>query len=54
MFRLYAQYTDPKSEEGSKLSPQEKERLLDLLFNELLIFIEEFGRRIPVHMGGFI
>jgi len=28
ILRLYAQYTDPKSEEERKLSPQEKERLL--------------------------
>ena len=30
ILQLYGQYTDPKSEEGIKLSPQEKEYLLDL------------------------
>lgn len=54
ILRLYGQYTDPKSEEGSKLSPQEKERLLDLFLHELRIVIDQFGGRILVRIGGFI
>jgi len=54
ILRLYGQYTDPKSEEGAKLSPQEKGRLLDLFLHELRIVIDQFGGRILVRVGGFI
>jgi len=54
ILRLYAQYSDPKSEEGRKLSPQEKERLLDLFLNELRTVIDQFGGRILIRIGGFI
>jgi hypothetical protein len=54
ILRLYAQYSNPKSEEGSKLSPKEKERLLDLFLNELRIVIDQFGGRILIRIGGFI
>lgn len=54
ILRLYAQYTSANSEEGKKLSPQEKERLLDLFLHELRIVIEQFGSRILIRIGGFI
>lgn len=54
ILRLYGQYTDPKSEEGSKLSPKEKERLLDLFLHELRIVIDQFGGRILVRVGGLV
>jgi hypothetical protein len=54
ILRLYAQYTNPNSEEGKKLSPQEKERLLDLFLNELRIVIDQFGGRILIRIGGVI
>jgi len=54
ILRLYAQYTDPKSEEGSKLSPEEKERLLNLFLHELRIVIDQFGGRILIRVGGII
>ena len=54
ILRLYGQYTNPRSEEGSKLSPQERERLLDLFLHELRIVIDQFGGRILVQIGGFI
>lgn len=53
ILRLYAQYTDPKSEKGSKLSAKERERLLDLLINELRTLIDQFGGRILIRAGGF-
>ena len=52
--RLYAQYTDPKSEKGSKLSPKEKGRLLDLFLHELRITIDQFGGKILIRVGGLI
>lgn len=54
ILRLYGQYTDPKSEEGSKLSPQEKERLLALFQHELRKVIDEYSNRILIRIGGFI
>lgn len=54
ILRLYATYTNPKSEEGSKLSQQERERLLDLFLHELRIVIDQFGGRILIRVGGFI
>jgi hypothetical protein len=51
---LYAQYTNPNSEEGKKLSPQEKERLLDLFLHELRIVIDQFSGKILVRTGGHI
>lgn len=54
ILRLYAQYTNPNSEEGRKLSPQEKERLLDLFLHELRIVIDQYGGRILIRIGGFI
>lgn len=54
ILRLYGQYSDPKSEEGSKLSPKEKERLLDLFLHELRTVIDQFGGKILVRAGGFI
>ena len=51
---LYAQYSDPKSEGGSKLSATERERLLDLFLHELRIVIDQFGGRILIRVGGFI
>ena len=54
ILRLYGQYTDRESEAGSKLSPQEKERLLDLFLHELRIVIDQFGGRILIRVGGFI
>ncbi len=54
ILRLYAQYTDPKSEKGSKLSPKEKERLLDLFLHELRITIDQFGGRLLVRTGGIL
>ena len=54
ILRLYAQYTNPNSEEGKKLSPQEKERLLDLFLHELRIVIDQFGGKILVRTGGHI
>lgn len=54
ILRVYGQYTDPKSEEGSKLSPKEKERLLDLFLHELRIVIDQFGGRILVRVGGLV
>ncbi|TYP93557.1 hypothetical protein LX73_1263 [Fodinibius salinus] len=54
ILRLYGQYSDPKSEQGSKLSPKEKERLLDLFLHELRIIIDQFGGRVLIRMGGFI
>ena len=54
ILRLYAQYTDPKSEKGSKLSPKEKGRLLDLFLHELRITIDQFGGKILIRVGGLI
>lgn len=54
ILQLYIQYTDPKSEEGDKLSPEEKGRLLDLFLHELRIVIDQFGGRILIRVGGFI
>jgi len=54
ILRLYRQYSDPKSEEGSKLSPKEKERLLDLLLHELRIVLDQFSGKILVRVGLFI
>lgn len=54
ILRLYAQYSNPKSEQGSKLSPKEKERLLDLFLHELRIVIDQFGRKILVRTGGIL
>jgi len=54
ILRLYAQYTNPKSEEGRKLSPQEKERLLDLFLHELRILLDQFGSKTLIRIGGFI
>jgi hypothetical protein len=54
ILRLYARYTNPTSEEGKKLSPQEKERLLDLFLHELRMVIEQFGGKIVIRIGGFI
>lgn len=54
ILRLYGQYTAPKSEEGTKLSAQERERLLDLFLHELRIVIDQFGGRILIRVGGFI
>ena len=53
ILRLYAQYSDPNSEEGPKLSPQEKERLLDLFLHELRIVIDQFGGKVLIRAGGF-
>ncbi|WP_441001214.1 hypothetical protein [Fodinibius sp. SL11] len=53
ILRLYAQYTNPNSEEGRTLSPQEKERLLDLFLHELRIVIDQFGGKILIRAGGF-
>lgn len=52
ILRMYAQYTNPNSEEGRKLSPQEKERLLDLFLNELRIVLDQFGGKWLVRIGG--
>lgn len=54
ILQLYIQYTDPKSEEGDKLSPEEKGRLLDLFLHELRIVIDQFGGKILIRIGGFI
>ncbi len=54
ILRLYAQYSNPNSEEGRKLSPQEKERLLDLFLHELRIVIEQFDRKIVIRLSGYI
>ncbi|MDZ7716358.1 MAG: hypothetical protein U5J95_09125 [Balneolaceae bacterium] len=54
ILRLYAQYTNPNSEEGKKLSPQEKERLLDLFLNELRIVVNQFGGKILVRIEGLL
>lgn len=54
ILHLYAQYTNPNSEEGGKLSPKEKERLLDLFLHELRIIIDQFGGKILVRTGGII
>ncbi|SHG40076.1 hypothetical protein SAMN05443144_12716 [Fodinibius roseus] len=54
ILRLYARYTNPTSEEGKKLSQQEKERLLDLFLHELRMVIEQFGGKIVIRIGGFI
>ncbi len=54
ILRLYAQYTNRNSEEGRKLSPQEKERLLDLFLHELRIVLDQFGSRILIRVGGFV
>ena len=54
ILRLFAQYTNPNSEKGRKLSPNEKERLLDLFLHELRIIIDQFGGRILIRVGGFI
>ena len=54
ILRLYGQYSNPKSEEGSKLSPKEKERLLDLFLHELRIIIDQFGGKFLVRIGGSI
>lgn len=54
ILRIFAQYSDPKSEQGSKLSPKEKERLLDLFLHELRIVINQFGGRILIRVGGLI
>ena len=54
ILRLYAQYTNPHSEEGEKLSPQEKERLLDLFLHELRIVLDQFGGKTLIRIGGFI
>ncbi|WP_441001462.1 hypothetical protein [Fodinibius sp. SL11] len=54
ILRLYAQYTNPNSEEGKKLSPQEKERLLDLFLHELRTVIDHYGGRMLIRIGGFI
>lgn len=51
ILQLYAQYTNPKSEGGSKLSPNEKERLLELLLHELRIVIDQFGGKILIRLG---
>ena len=52
IIRLYGQYTDPKSEEESKLSPKEKKRLLDLFLHELRIVLDQFGGSILIRVGG--
>lgn len=52
ILRLYAHYTNPKSEEGRKLSPQEKERLLDLFLHELRLVIDQFGGKVLIRIGG--
>jgi hypothetical protein len=54
ILRLYAQYTNPNSEKGRKLSPQEKERLLDLFLHELRIVIDQFSGRILLRVGGLV
>jgi hypothetical protein len=54
ILRLYAQYTNPNSEEGRRLSPQEKERLLDLFLHELRIVIDQFGGKILIRFGGLV
>jgi len=54
ILRMYAQYTNPKSEEGRKLSPKEKERLLDLFLHELRILVDQFGGKLLVRLGGII
>jgi len=54
ILRLYAQYTNTNSEEGKKLSPQEKERLLDLFLHELRIVLDQFGGRVFIRVGHFI
>ncbi|MFH5883970.1 hypothetical protein ACG2F4_06635 [Halalkalibaculum sp. DA3122] len=54
ILRLYVQYTNPNSEEGKKLSPQEKERLLDLFLHELRTVIDQYGGRMLIRIGGFI
>jgi hypothetical protein len=54
ILRLYVQYSNPHSEEGRKLSPQEKERLLDLFLHELRIVIDQYGGRMLIQFGGFI
>lgn len=52
ILRLYRQYTNPNSEERRKLSPQEKERLLDLFLHQLRIVIDQFGGKALVRIGG--
>lgn len=54
ILRLYAQYTNPTSEEGRKLSPEEKERLLDLFLRELRIVVDQFGEKFLIRIGGKI
>jgi len=54
ILRLYAQYTSTNSEEGKKLSPQEKGRLLDLFLHELRIMLDQFGSKTLIRIGGFI
>ncbi|MDR8390012.1 hypothetical protein NC796_02600 [Aliifodinibius sp. S!AR15-10] len=54
ILRLYSQYSDPKSEEGRKLSPEEKEHLLDLFLHEIRIVIDQFGGRVLIRVGGII
>ena len=41
----------PENEEKSNLSPQEKERLLDLFLYKLRIVIDQLGGRIQVRVG---
>jgi len=53
ILRLYAQYTNPNSDEGRKLSSQEKERLLDLFLHELRIVINHFGGTILIRVSIF-
>jgi len=54
VLQLFAQYTDPKSEEGKNLSPREKERLFDLFLHELRIVLDQFGGKMLIRIGGFI
>lgn len=42
---LYAQYTGRNIEERNKISPEEKEPLLDLFIHELRIVIDQFGEK---------
>ncbi|WP_440999900.1 hypothetical protein [Fodinibius sp. SL11] len=51
ILRLYGQYTNPNSTKGRKLSPQEKERLLDLFLNELRVVMDQFGGKVLIRIG---
>lgn len=52
-FSLICPVYQSQQQRGKKLSPQEKERLLDLFLHELRIIINQFGERILIRIGGF-